>query len=51
MKNMVEAMNTNINEKGAEIKVTAPEEIKHEVTVVMSDNLIDYIADVHTYSF
>ena len=44
-------MIADINKNGAVIKVTAPEENLHEVAVVMSDNLIDYIADVHTYSF
>ncbi len=44
-------MTADINENGAVIKVTAPEEDLHEVVVVMSDNLLDYMADVHTYSF
>lgn len=44
-------MIADIDENGAVIKVTAPEENLHEVAVVMSDNLIDYTATIREYSF
>ncbi len=44
-------MTADINEKGAEIKVTAPDDILHEVKVAMGNTLIDYTATIREYSF
>lgn len=44
-------MTADIGENGSTIKVAAPENILHEVKVAMSNALIDYVADNHSYEF
>lgn len=44
-------MTADIGENGSMIKVAAPENILHEVKVAMSNALIDYVADNHSYEF
>ena len=44
-------MFSDINEKGAIIEITAPENLLHETLTVMSDSLIDYTANIRSYEF
>lgn len=44
-------MFSDINEKGAIIEITTPENVLHETLTIMSDSLIDYTAGVRSYEF